>query len=249
MDKDALCSGNCSEQFRVSGDCVPFTVAFAISYSGLTSVASPADRHRRRLVWVPVARFGTLTVVKALMVLRPLLPLEGHMRDQSQMSVAVAAILLALSSSPLRVWADSQSAQSTAPTSEIPRESPGAGGSVPPSAVILDPLTVQAVLGREVRSVADENMGRIVDIIVDRSGQVRAAVIDFGGFLGVGSRKIAVDWSILRFGSGEKSDRVVVDLIRAQVKAAPEYKDGKPVVVLGASSAMPLAEPGPASPQ
>ena len=136
------------------------------------------------------------------------------MRDQSRMSVAVAAILLALSSSPLRVWADSQRAQSTAPTSEIPKESPGAGNPEPPSATILDPLTVQSVLGREVRSVADENMGRIVDIIVDRSGQVRAAVIDFGGFLGVGSRKIAVDWSILSFGSGEKSDRVVVDLTR-----------------------------------
>jgi hypothetical protein len=114
---------------------------------------------------------------------------------------------------------------------------------------MLDPLTVQTVLGKEVRSVADENMGRIVDIIVDRSGQVRAAVIDFGGFLGVGSRKIAVDWSILRFGLGEKSDRIVVDLMRAQVKAAPEYKDGKPVVVLGASAATPPAEPGPASPQ
>ena len=37
----------------------------------------------------------------------------------------------------------------------------------------------------------------------------------------------------LRFGSGNKLDRVVVDLTRAQVKAAPEYKDGKPVVVLG----------------
>jgi hypothetical protein len=41
-----------------------------------------------------------------------------------------------------------------------------------------------------------EDMGRIVDVIVDRSGQVRAAVIDFGGFLGVGSRKIAVDWNM-----------------------------------------------------
>jgi PRC-barrel domain len=170
------------------------------------------------------------------------------MRDQSRMSVAVAAALLALCSSPLRVWADGQSAQNTAPTSESPKASPGAGRTVPPSE-ILDPLTVQAVLGREVRSVANENMGRIVDIVVDLSGQVRAAVIDFGGFLGVGSRKIAVDWSILRFGSGEKSDRVVVDLTRAQVKAAPEYKDGKPVVVLGAAAAMPPAELGPASPQ
>jgi hypothetical protein len=168
------------------------------------------------------------------------------MRDQSRMSVIVAAILLALSNSPLRVRAD-QVAQSTAPTSETPRESPGPGSSEPPSAAVLDPLTV--VLGKEVRSVADENMGRIIDIIVERSGQVRAAVIDFGGFLGVGSRKIAVDWSILRFGSGDRSDRVVVDLTRAQVKAAPEYKEGKQVVVLGASAAIPPAEPGPASPQ
>jgi hypothetical protein len=187
--------------------------------------------------------------VKGLIVLRPLLFLEGHMRDQSRMSIIVAAILLALSSSSLRVGADSQNAQTTAPTSDILRQGPTAGSSVPPSAEILDPLTVQTVLGNEVRSVADENMGRIVDIIVDRFGQVRAAVIDFGGFLGVGSRKIAVDWSILRFGSGEKSDRIVVDLTRAQVKAAPEYKDGKQVVVLGASAAMPLAEPGPASSQ
>jgi len=173
------------------------------------------------------------------------------MRDQLRMSVAVAAILLALSGSPMRAWASSQSAQNTSPASETetPGESPGVGISPPPSAVILDPLTVQAVLGREVRGVGDENMGRIVDVIVDRSGQVRAAVIDFGGFLGVGSRKIAVDWSILRFGSGEKSDRVVVDLTPAQVKAALEYKDGKPVVVLGAPAATPLAEPGSATRQ
>jgi hypothetical protein len=188
-------------------------------------------------------------MVKALTVLRPSLLLEPHMRDQSWMSVIVAAVLLALANSPLRVWADSQVAQSTAPTSENPRESPGTVSSEPPSAAVLDPLTVQAVLGKEVRSVADENMGRIIDIIVERSGQVRAAVIDFGGFLGVGSRKIAVDWSILRFGSGDKSDRVVVDLTRAQVKAAPEYKEGKQVVVLGAAAAIPPAEPGPASPQ
>src|SRR5580700_2061325 len=51
------------------------------------------------------------------------------------------------------------------------------------------------ILGRDVRGAADENMGRIVDVLVDPSGQARAAVIDFGGFLGVGSRKIAVAWN------------------------------------------------------
>jgi hypothetical protein len=90
-------------------------------------------------------------------------------------------------------------------------------------------------------------MGRIVDVIVDHSGQVRAAVIDFGGFLGVGSRKIAIDWNILRFGSEEKPARIVVELTQSQLKAAPEYKDGKPVAVLGASAAAPpSAERDPA---
>jgi hypothetical protein len=27
-------------------------------------------------------------------------------------------------------------------------------------------------------------MGRVVNVVVDQSGQVRAAIIDFGGFLG-----------------------------------------------------------------
>src|SRR5580704_10473213 len=45
-----------------------------------------------------------------------------------------------------------------------------------------------AVLGRQVRSSAGEDMGRVVNVVVDQSGQVRAAIIDFGGFLGVGNQ-------------------------------------------------------------
>ncbi len=63
------------------------------------------------------------------------------------------------------------------------------------------------ILGRDVRSSANEDMGRIVDVIVDRDGNVRAAVIDFGGFLGVGSRKIVVDWNALRFGRRCQQER------------------------------------------
>jgi hypothetical protein len=99
------------------------------------------------------------------------------------------------------------------------------------------------VLGREVRSVADVNMGGIVDVIVVLSGPVGAGGIEFGGVLGGGGRKSAVDWNILRFGSGEKPARVLVELTQAQLKAAPEYKEGKSVAVL----TMPRVEPGAAS--
>ena len=115
-----------------------------------------------------------------------------------------------------------------------PRRVPSQESVPVPLVTVLGSKQAEGILGKQVRSSADENMGRIVDIIVDRSGQVRAAVIDFGGFLGVGSRKIAVDWGVLSFAPTEKRDVVTIELTRDQVNAAPEYQDGKPVVVLGA---------------
>ena len=100
------------------------------------------------------------------------------------------------------------------------------------------------MIGRDVRSPTDEDMGHIVDVIVDRTGTVRAAVIDFGGFLGVGSRKIVVDWNALHFGRvNNKTDSITLELTKAQVAAAPEYKEDKPIVVLGAAGSLsPLDE-------
>jgi len=108
--------------------------------------------------------------------------------------------------------------------------------SASPSVTILETQEAQSILGRDVRSLTNEDMGRIVDILVDGEGGVRAAIIDFGGFLGVGNRKIAVDWKALHFvPAAGKRYSVVLELTRDQVKAAPEYKEGKQTIVLGAS--------------
>jgi len=111
---------------------------------------------------------------------------------------------------------------------------PAPAGSVP-SVTILDTQDARGILGNEVRSAANEDMGRIADVIVDGEGRTRAAIIDFGGFLGVGSRKIAVDWKALHFvPAASKRYGIVLELTRDQVKLAPEYKEGKPIVILGA---------------
>jgi hypothetical protein len=109
---------------------------------------------------------------------------------------------------------------------------PAADGSADTYTMVLEDRRVQPILGREVRGSSGEDMGRIVDVIVDGRGRPRAAIIDFGGFLGVGSRKIVVDWNALHFTSD--NGPVGVALTRDQVKAAPEYRSGKPVVVVGA---------------
>src|ERR1700692_2537410 len=130
-------------------------------------------------------------------------------------------------------WSETSQQQDTSPPA-APKES-----VPPPSVTIIGAREAHGVLGRDVRSPADEDMGRIVDVIVDRAGAVRAAVIDFGGFLGVGSRKIVVDWNALHFGRvADKGDRLTPELPKDQVTAAPEYKEDMPIVVLGASGSL-----------
>ena len=115
-------------------------------------------------------------------------------------------------------------------------------------ATVLDTADYEGVLGKAVRSANGEDMGRIIDIILDKEGRPRAAIIDFGGFLGVGSRKIAVDWRALRFTHDGKPSRLVLQLTRNQVRVSPEYKPGDPIVVLGPASSVPEGEqPAPAA--
>ncbi|SFV13251.1 PRC-barrel domain-containing protein [Methylobacterium sp. 174MFSha1.1] len=128
-----------------------------------------------------------------------------------------------------------------APAAQAPAIPPGT------PATVLDTQDYDGVLGKPVRSAAGEDMGRIIDIIVDKDGRPRAAIIDFGGFLGVGSRKIAVDWRALHFSADNKPGRAVLQLNRNQVRVSPEYKPGDPIVVLGPAGPVPAPASASAS--
>jgi hypothetical protein len=156
-----------------------------------------------------------------------------------------ASLVFTMTVATSLAWAeDAPSSGTKQPPAAAPSAAPKATPEQPPAAAppkatpevtVLNTHEVEGVLGREVRDPANEDMGRIVDVLVKHGGEVRAAIIDFGGFLGVGSRKIAVDWNVLHFPPPGKAEAyITLELTRDQVKAAPEYQEGKPVVVLGA---------------
>ncbi len=89
----------------------------------------------------------------------------------------------------------------------------------------------ESVLGKDLIA-SGENAGRIVDVLTDESGRIRAVVVDYGGFLGVGTRKIALAWSDLRFDPNGSDGTVATDLPSERLRTAPEVKTGKPVVVI-----------------
>jgi hypothetical protein len=55
------------------------------------------------------------------------------------------------------------------------------------------------VVGLNVYNEQNENVGSINDLLVDKSGNVKAAVISVGGFLGMGSRYVAIAFDKLKF--------------------------------------------------
>ena len=89
----------------------------------------------------------------------------------------------------------------------------------------------ESVLGKDLIA-SGRNAGRIIDVLADESGRVRAVVVDYGGFLGVGSRKVAVAWSDLRFEPNDSSGLVTTNIAPERISTAPEVKSGKPVIVI-----------------
>jgi hypothetical protein len=153
-------------------------------------------------------------------------------------TVALGTAVASAADYPRKLASSPQLAQAT----ETPRNETGGWAPAEVTTAVLEQHN--AVLGRQVRSSAGEDMGRVVNVVVDQSGQLRAAIIHFGGFLGVGNRKIAVDWNALHFATAAtKDDRITLGLTRDQVKAAPEYKDGRPLVVIGTAASLPQSYP------
>lgn len=84
------------------------------------------------------------------------------------------------------------------------------------------------VIGIDLRNDSEKNLGDIGDLLVEtHSGEIRYAVLDVGGFLGVGEDHRVVPWTLIQVIPDEKdADKwhARTSLTEQQVKAAPKCK-------------------------
>jgi len=85
-------------------------------------------------------------------------------------------------------------------------------------------ISSSRVEGAAVYNLAGEKLGAIDDLVIDRrNGHVRYAALAFGGFLGLGSERYPLPWSLLTY--DVEKDGYVVNLDMDQLKAAPRYAE------------------------
>jgi hypothetical protein len=128
-------------------------------------------------------------------------------------------------------------AQQMAPPPVVQSGPPPAAEPVAPPVVPAEqvaPEELTGLMGHAVVGAGGTELGRIVDLLADGQGRVRAVVVDVGGFMGVGNRKVAVAWSALRFAAGEKGPVMSIAIPPDRIKSWADYIAGRPVAILGA---------------
>jgi hypothetical protein len=101
--------------------------------------------------------------------------------------------------------------------------SPGSGGS--PAA----PAGMMNLIDATVRTVKGQEVGHVVDILLDSAGQPQGVVLNISDSLIHDKHLIAASWSALHLRGDAKAPRLETDLDEKQIEASPEFISGKPI--------------------
>lgn len=87
--------------------------------------------------------------------------------------------------------------------------------------------TADRLDGADVYDSAGERIGSVNDLILRDGGEIESALVDVGGFLGIGARTVnlPINQADIRWSQDDDDVRVQVPLTRTQIEALPEHED------------------------
>ena len=82
-------------------------------------------------------------------------------------------------------------------------------------------INLDQIIGADVRSMQDEDLGDVEDVVLGAEGGIEYALVSRGGFLGMGDEMIPVRWQDLRVTPAPYSDTLVLPVQEAALENAP----------------------------
>ena len=79
------------------------------------------------------------------------------------------------------------------------------------------------LIGMDVHTNDNEDIGSVDDLVIDENGQVVAIIVSVGGFLGIGQKDVAIGWgNVTRSGSPDDQE-LRADVTRDALNSAPKF--------------------------
>ncbi len=111
-------------------------------------------------------------------------------------------------------------------TAEAPADTATTGMALPEGYTAIDRagLTAELLTGADVRDASDASIAEVQDLVLTADGQVTDVVLDVGGFLGIGAKRVAIPMDQLTVAQAEGGAvRLWVNMTKEQLEALPEY--------------------------
>ncbi|MCD7060177.1 PRC-barrel domain-containing protein [Pelagibacterium xiamenense] len=148
--------------------------------------------------------------------------------------------LLASTALALAMAGSTFAQDAVAPAPADPAVQPPAGGAEMPAETPQEPLVeaqdaginadgwlATEIIGAEIFTAAAEDaevIGEVNDFVLGQNGEIAAVVVGVGGFLGIGQKNVAINWSDLQLGTDPNGEqRLISSMTREQLENAQEF--------------------------
>ena len=88
-------------------------------------------------------------------------------------------------------------------------------------------MNASKLIGLDVQSPEDKKVGDIGEVVLNKDGKVEGVVVDVGGFLGIATHPVLLDWKDVTLASQDGKDRAVVNLTKEKLEQMPAYEVSK----------------------
>lgn len=92
-------------------------------------------------------------------------------------------------------------------------------------------MSASDYIGKTVYDQAGNNIGEVNDLIVSGDGNVEAVILGVGGFLGIGEKNVALNFSDLQWATNESDRWIVVSASKEQLESLADF-DRRPYDVM-----------------
>ena len=111
-------------------------------------------------------------------------------------------------------------------TAPAPADAVAAPAAVTPDMLDLSTYTADKLMGMRVYDQTDADIGEISGVEPETGGPVTSVLVDVGGFLGIGEKRVALDANMLSLVPSADNSSVMlkVNATKEQLEALPEIK-------------------------
>ena len=85
-------------------------------------------------------------------------------------------------------------------------------------------LNASKLIGLNVQSPEDKKVGEIGEVVLDKGGKVEGVIVDVGGFLGIGTHPVLLNWKDVTLAAQDGKTKAIVNLTKDSLEQMPAYE-------------------------